>query len=172
MTPTALQSIQAVAFDVDGVLTDGSIWWGPNGEEWKRFHFTDIMGLSLGRRAGLVFALISGENSPLVTRYAEKMKIAHVHKGIREKGAALQQFSAEAAISMHNICFMGDDINDLPAMSLSGLSAAPANANPEVLAKVDFRCTRTGGNGAVRELLDALLAARNLDPLDLFRIQL
>jgi 3-deoxy-D-manno-octulosonate 8-phosphate phosphatase (KDO 8-P phosphatase) len=169
LAPTPLHQIQAVAFDVDGVLTDGSIWWGPNGEEWKRFHFTDIMGVSLARRAGITMALISGEDSPLVTRYAEKMKIEHIHKGIREKAAALEQFASYTAIPLSQICFMGDDINDLPAMQIAGHCAAPANANPEVLSKVDFRCTQTGGNGAVRELIDALLAARAIDPLHLFQ---
>ena len=169
MIATPLEQIQAIAFDVDGVLTDGSVWWGPDGEEWKRFHFSDIMGVSLARRAGITMALISGENSPLVTRFAERMKIEHVHKGIREKAAALEQFASSTAIPLANICFMGDDINDLPAMRIAGRSAAPANANPAVLAEVNFRCTQTGGNGAVRELIDALLLARSLDPLHLFQ---
>ena len=166
---TTLHDIRAIAFDVDGVLTDGSVWWGPNGEEWKHFHFSDIMGVSLAQRAGLEIALISGEDSPLVSRYAEKMKIAHVHKGIRDKAAALHQFSIDTAIPLQEICFMGDDINDLPAMDIAGFSAAPSNANQLVLAGVDFCCAHSGGNGAVRELIDALLAARNLKPLDVFR---
>jgi 3-deoxy-D-manno-octulosonate 8-phosphate phosphatase (KDO 8-P phosphatase) len=169
VTATVLSHIRAIAFDVDGVLTDGGVWWGPNGEEWKRFHFSDIMGISLARRAGLEIALISGEDSPIVTRYAEKMNIEHVHKGIRDKAAALRQFSSDVDIALENICFMGDDINDLPAMVIAGLSAAPGNANPAVLAKVNMRCTRAGGDGAVRELIDAWLAARNLNPLDLLR---
>lgn len=169
MNATALNEIRAMAFDVDGVLTDGGVWWGPNGEEWKRFHFSDIMGISLARRAGLELALISGEDSPLVTRFAAKMKIAHVHKGIRDKAAALRQFSADTAIPLAHIGFMGDDINDLPAMALAGLSAAPASANPAVLAAVNFRCLHSGGEGAVRELTDAWMAARNLDPLHIFQ---
>jgi len=123
------------------------------------------MGISLARRAGLEIALISGEDSPLVSRYAKKMKIAHVHTGVRDKASALRQFSADTGIPFDNICFMGDDINDLPAMALAGISAAPCNANAAVLAKVVFRCTSKGGKGAARELIDAWLAARNLDPL-------
>jgi len=158
-----------MAFDVDGVLTDGSVWWSPLGEEWKRFHFADIMGISLARRAGLVIALISGEDSPLVSRYAEKMKIRHVYKGTRDKAAALRHFSESTAISLESIGFMGDDVNDLPAMAIAGISAAPSNANPQVLAKASFRCALRGGEGAVREFIDAWLAARNLDPLSLFQ---
>lgn len=168
-SPTTLQEIRAMAFDVDGVLTDGGVWWGPNGEEWKRFHFSDIMGISLARRAGMELALISGEDSSLVTRYAVKMKIAHVHKGVHDKAAALRQFSASIGMPLAHIGFMGDDINDLPAMALAGLSAAPASANSAVLAMVGFRCVHSGGEGAVRELIDAWLAARNLDPLHVFQ---
>lgn len=169
---TRLENIQAIAFDVDGVLTDGAILWGPNGEEWKRFHFTDVMGVSLARRASIVMALISGENSPLVDRYAEKLQIQHIYKGTRDKAAALRDFAAAIGIPVTNICFMGDDINDMPAMQVAGISACPANAAAEVLAHVastaGFSSTRTGGNGAVRELIDGILAARKLTSLDLF----
>ncbi len=120
------------------MLTDGGFWWGPNGEEWKRFCFADIMGLSLARRAGFILALISGEDSPLVDRYAEKMHIRHVIKGCRDKAAALSDFAAAVGVDLAEICFMGDDVNDLPAMQIAGFSAAPANAAPDVLASGRF----------------------------------
>src|SRR5215831_20215675 len=163
-----LKTIQALAIDVDGVLTDGGLWWGPNGEEWKRFSFADIMGVSLARRAGFILALISGENSPLVDRYAEKMLIKHLVKGCRDKASAVRDFASAAGMSLAEICFMGDDVNDLPAMAISGFSAAPANAAALVLERADFLAKATGGNGAVRELIDALLAARGLSPQELF----
>lgn len=165
----SLKKIQAVAIDVDGVLSDGGLWWGPGGEEWKRFCFADIMGVSLGRRAGLVLALISGENSPLVDRYADKMLIRHVVKGCRDKATALREFVATAGVRLTETCFMGDDVNDLPAMAIAGLSAAPANAASIVLARADFIAKAPGGNGAVRELMDALLAARGLTAQEVFR---
>jgi 3-deoxy-D-manno-octulosonate 8-phosphate phosphatase (KDO 8-P phosphatase) len=163
-----LKTIRALAIDVDGVLSDGGMWWGPGGEEWKRFSFADIMGVSLARRAGLILALISGENSPVVDRYAEKMLIKHVVKGCRDKAAALRQFASAAGVSLADVCFMGDDINDLPAMAISGFSAAPANAAPVVLKHAQFVAKAAGGNGAVRELVDALLAARHLTPQEVF----
>jgi 3-deoxy-D-manno-octulosonate 8-phosphate phosphatase (KDO 8-P phosphatase) len=165
-----LEGIQAIALDVDGVLTDGGVWWGPNGEEWKRFCFADIMGVSLARRAGLTLALISGEDSPLVDRYATKMHIAHVFKGCRDKAAALRNFASAAGIPLSLICFMGDDINDLPAMQIAGFSAAPANASNDVRSLVNFISTQGGGNGAVRELVDTILAARGLRAADVFSI--
>ena len=166
-----LERIRAVALDVDGVLTDGGLWWGPGGEEWKRFCFADIMGVSLARRAGLELALISGENSPLVDRYAEKMHIRHIMKGCRDKASALREFAAAARIELAEICYMGDDVNDLPAMQIAGFSAAPANAARDVLARADFIAKSAGGNGAVRELVEALLAARGLSAQDVFTRQ-
>jgi 3-deoxy-D-manno-octulosonate 8-phosphate phosphatase (KDO 8-P phosphatase) len=166
--PVGLETIRAVAIDVDGVLTDGGLWWGPGGEEWKRFCFADIMGVSLARRAGLILALISGENSPLVDRYAEKMLIRNVVKGCRDKAAALRDFAAAAGVKLTEVCFMGDDVNDLPAMAIAGFSAAPANAVPVVLARANFIATAPGGNGAVRELMEALLAARGLTAQEVF----
>jgi len=151
-------NVKAVALDVDGVLTDGGIWWGPAGEEWKRFSFRDIMGVSLGSRAGLRFALISGEASPLVDRYAEKMGIEDVHKGCKEKAAALKAFAAKHGLKLDEIAFMGDDINDLEAMKLAGLAAAPADAHESVVRSVSFVSRYPGGHGAVRELIDLLLS--------------
>ncbi len=163
-----LKSIKAIAMDVDGVLTDGALWWGADGEEFKRFSFSDIMGISLARRAGFVMTLISGENSPLVDRYAAKMHIQDVTKGCHDKATALREFAERNSLELKHICFMGDDVNDLSAMEIAGYSAAPANARPEVLAKVNFVAASNGGNGAVRELVDALLAAHDLDSQTLF----
>ena len=159
----SLERVRAIALDVDGVLTDGGVWWGPGGEEWKRFCFADIMGVSLARRAGLELALISGEDSPLVDRFAHKMLIRHVVKGCRNKTSALHEFAAASGIGLTEICFMGDDINDLPAMEIAGLSAAPANAARSVLAGAGFVVKSSGGNGAVRELIEALLDAQGLN---------
>jgi 3-deoxy-D-manno-octulosonate 8-phosphate phosphatase (KDO 8-P phosphatase) len=150
-------SIKAVALDVDGVLTDGTFWWGANGEEYKHFSFADVMGISLGIKAGLIIALISGENSPLVDRFAEKMGIMDVHKGCKDKASALQTFAAKHNIRLSEICFMGDDVNDLQAMALAGLSAAPSNAQDAVKFRAQLVTSNGGGQGAVRELVDELL---------------
>lgn len=160
-----LATIRAIALDVDGVLTDGGFWWGPNGEESKRFCFADVMGLSLARRAGFVLALVSGENSPLVDRYAEKMLIQHVVKGCRDKAGAIRQLSSQLELGLGEFCYMGDDINDIPVMEIVGVSFAPATANPLVLTQAHFVTRNAGGNGAVREMVDALLAAQRIDPL-------
>ena len=154
-----MTTIRAVALDVDGVLTDGGFWWGPSGEEFKRFCFADVMGISLALKAGIRFALISGEDSPLVDRYAAKMGISDVYKGCKDKAAALRSFAAAHHLEMAQICFMGDDVNDLGALALAGLSAAPANACLQVKHQAMLVTQVAGGAGAVRELLDQLLAS-------------
>lgn len=163
-----LQQIRALALDFDGVLTDGGLFWGPNGEEWKRLCFADIMGLSLARRAGIQLALISGENSPLIDRFAQKMSIVHVFKPCRDKAVALRQFALAAGLPLAAVCYMGDDVNDIPALRIAGLAAAPASADPAVLALAAFVAPVSGGNGAVRLLVNALLAAQNLNPEEVF----
>src|ERR1700735_2690950 len=103
--PAQLQTLQAIAFDVDGVLTDGTLLWSPSGEESKQFSFTDIMGISLLRRLDIKLALISGEPSPLVDLYAKKMHIPFVVKGTRDKAAALRDFAAKFEIPLAQTCF-------------------------------------------------------------------
>ena len=116
------------------------------------------MGISRGRKAGLVFALISGEDSPLIDRFAEKLGITAIYKGCKDKAAALRDFAATSGIALARIGFMGDDINDLGAMALAGLTAAPANAQPPVLDIVTLRLPQRGGDGAVRAFIEHVLA--------------
>jgi len=152
-----MNSIRVIAMDVDGVLTDGTFYWGPEGQEWKRFSFYDVMGISLGHKAGLIFALISGENSPLLDRFAKKMGIVDVYKGCKDKAAALRSVVEKYEIPLSQSCFMGDDVNDLPALELAGLSVAPASAHEEVKKRVMLITQHRGGQGAVRELIDHIL---------------
>jgi 3-deoxy-D-manno-octulosonate 8-phosphate phosphatase (KDO 8-P phosphatase) len=171
-----LRSLQAIAFDVDGTLTDGRITWAPNGEEFKTFSFPDIMGISLLRRLGLKMALISGEAVPQVDLFATKLHIPFVAKGIRDKAAVLYEFSQKFSAPLEHTCFFGDDINDLFAMEVAGLCACPANAVPEVLEYVTQRAgngtgfvsSSDGGVGAVRSFADALISARHLRGRDVF----
>jgi 3-deoxy-D-manno-octulosonate 8-phosphate phosphatase (KDO 8-P phosphatase) len=152
--------IKAIALDVDGVLTDGTFWWGVDGSELKRFSFRDIMGISRAMRCGLIFALISGEKNALVDRYAEKLNIPNVFQGCKDKEAALRSFARSQEIPLENTCFMGDDVNDLGAMKIAGFAAAPADAHEAAVAAAAYVTKRPGGHGAVRELLEFLNAAQ------------
>ena len=151
-----MSQIKAIALDVDGVLTDGTFWWGPDGQEWKRFSFRDVMGISRARRGGLLFALISGEDSPLVDRLAKKLDIEDVFKGRKDKAAALQEFATRRGLALGEIVFMGDDINDLEAMKLAGFAAAPADAHDSARQQARLVTKCSAGQGAVRELIDFL----------------
>lgn len=169
-----LRTLQAVAFDVDGVLTDGRLTWSPNGEEFKSFAFSDIMGVSLLRRLAVKMALISGEPAAQVDLFAKKMHIPFVAKGTRDKATALRDFAVRQGVSLEQTCFFGDDVNDLFAMEIAGLCACPANAAAEVVGYVrgrgesGFIATMPGGAGAVRCFADAVLTARSLCGRDVF----
>ncbi len=156
----AFASIEALVMDVDGVLTDGTFQWSESGGEAKCFSFEDVMGLSRARQAGLKLGLISGEDSQLVDRYARKLNIPFVAKGCKEKDEALRRFADSAGVALQHIAYIGDDVNDLSALALAGLSAAPANAQPSVKAAVAVVLERNGGRGAVRQLVEMILAGR------------
>jgi 3-deoxy-D-manno-octulosonate 8-phosphate phosphatase (KDO 8-P phosphatase) len=159
-----IERIKAIAMDVDGVLTDGTFWWGANNEELKRFSFADVTGMGLALQAGLKLALVSGESSPagmaLVRRYAEKLKIADVYPGCHDKAAAFRDFTAKHGIDPRDACFIGDDTIDMPAMDLAGLAVAPPNAQADVRAKAALVTKLGGGHGAVREVIDLILDAQ------------
>jgi 3-deoxy-D-manno-octulosonate 8-phosphate phosphatase (KDO 8-P phosphatase) len=159
------RGIRAVAMDVDGVLTDGGFWWSPGGEELKRFCFADVTGISRARAAGLIIALVSGESSPdgmaLVQRFADKVKIADVYKGCHDKSGALQDLVGRHGLRLSEVCYIGDDVIDIPAMEIAGLAVAPPNAQPAVLAKAGYVTRSGGGHGAVREVLENILNGRS-----------
>jgi 3-deoxy-D-manno-octulosonate 8-phosphate phosphatase (KDO 8-P phosphatase) len=144
--------------DVDGVLTDGTVWLDEGGREIKRVAFADIMGVSLGRRAGLVFALVSGESGPSLAEIAAKFGIEDVYAGCRDKAAALQDFAGKHDLSAAEVCFIGDDVNDLAAFELCGHSPAPSRSRERQRARATLVTDRKGGHGAVREVVDHLLA--------------
>jgi len=153
-----MPAIKAIALDFDGVLTDGGVWWGPDGAEWKRLSFADIMGVSLARQAGLLVTLISGEDSALLDRFAAKFNLRDITKGCKDKASALRGFAERRQLQLAEICFMGDDVNDVAAMEIAGLAVAPADAHPAALRKADVVTLAGGGNGAVRELVDLILS--------------
>jgi 3-deoxy-D-manno-octulosonate 8-phosphate phosphatase (KDO 8-P phosphatase) len=155
------EKVKAIATDVDGVLTDGMFWWGANGEEFKRFSFADVTGIALARKAGLKLALISGESSEsakaLVQRFADKLQITDVYKGCHDKAAAVTEFAARHNLQLSEICFIGDDVPDLPAMEIVGLPVAPANAQAAAREKAAWIASRDGGGGVLREVIDMIL---------------
>ena len=159
-SPKLLQRVRALVLDVDGVLTDGGMYYGPGGEGLKRFNVKDGMGLGLVIEAGIAVALISGENSEILRRRAEKLKIADIFVGVEDKLKTLEGFLASRKISLAEAAYVGDDVNDLPPMGKVGLPVAVADAVPEVRKAAKWITTRRGGDAAVREVCDAILSAR------------
>jgi 3-deoxy-D-manno-octulosonate 8-phosphate phosphatase (KDO 8-P phosphatase) len=158
--PKLLKRIRALVLDVDGVLTDGGMYYGPNGEGLKRFHVKDGMGLRLVLEAGIAVALISGEASEILRRRAEKLKIADVFIGVEDKLRTLEGFLAARKIAIEDAAYVGDDVNDLGPMGKVGLPVAVADAVPQVRKAARWVTSRRGGDAAVREVCDAILAVR------------
>jgi 3-deoxy-D-manno-octulosonate 8-phosphate phosphatase (KDO 8-P phosphatase) len=158
--PKVLQRVRALVLDVDGVLTDGGMYYGPAGEGLKRFNVKDGMGLRLVLEAGIAVALISGEDSEILRRRAEKLKIVDVYVGVEDKLKTLEGFLASRKISLAEAAYVGDDVNDLPPMGKVGLPVAVADAVPEVRKAAKWVTTRRGGDAAVREVCDAILSVR------------
>jgi 3-deoxy-D-manno-octulosonate 8-phosphate phosphatase (KDO 8-P phosphatase) len=149
--------IAAILMDVDGVLTDGSVIIDGLQHEAKRISFADVMGISIGRRAGLLFGLVSGEDGPVLTAIAAKLGVVDVYGGCKDKAAAVRDFAAKHDLPLGQVCFIGDDVNDVAAFACSGLSAAPSSAHSSALGAADVKLQHPGGAGAVRELVDRLL---------------
>lgn len=156
-----MRHVRLVVLDVDGTLTDGSLYYSAHGEEMKRFHVRDGMGIVLLHRAGLQTALLTSDGSDIISTRAAKLGIPHVLKGIRNKSEALQRLCTELAISLPEVAYIGDDINDVAAMELCGLRACPADAVAAVKAISDVCSAYKGGQGAVREILEGILLAQN-----------
>ena len=151
--------VKVVVFDVDGVLTDGGLWYGPDGEAFKRFDVKDGHSMVLARLTGLKVAVLTARVSRIVEARAKELKLAAVFQGRRDKGLALDELCRELAVTTDEVAYMGDDLNDLPPMEKAGLSACPLDAVEEVRRAAHFIATRPGGHGAARELIELVLKA-------------
>lgn len=156
------KKVRLLIFDVDGVLTGGHIIFGQDGEALKAFHCQDGMGISLAHKAGLKTAIITGRQSEIVRRRGAELKIGDVYQGAMDKVIALQELMVRHDLTVDQIAYVGDDINDLPVMVQVGLPCAVANAVPEVLAVAKYSSTRQGGNGAVRDIIEYILKSQGL----------
>lgn len=155
-----LRNIRLFATDVDGVLTDAGMYYSESGDEWKKFNTRDGMGIKLLQRAGLVTALVTQENTKLVARRAAKLGIPEVHQGTMDKRTVLSDLASRHGLTLDEVAYMGDDVNDVEALSAVGFSAAPADCLPPVEQVVDYVCQKKGGEGAVREVADLILKAK------------
>lgn len=151
--------VRLLVLDVDGVLTDGRIYLGPSGEEVKVFHVRDGSAIARARAAGIEVALLSGRASPAVCRRARELGIREVHQGVRDKAAALRALARRRGFSLRETAAIGDDLPDREILSAAGFAAAPADGHPGLGPVLHYRCRRGGGEGAVMEVIDLILAA-------------
>lgn len=156
--------IRLLVLDVDGVLTDGVLTYGPSGEETKRFHVRDGLAIQSARRAGLEIAVVSGRASAAVTRRMSELGVVEVHQGVADKDSLVRGLLARLGVAPVDTAVMGDDLLDLPLMRMAGLGLAPADAVPEVRRAAAWVARSGGGQGAVREAVEMLLRSRKAWP--------
>lgn len=163
------KSIRLFAFDIDGVLTDGRLYYAASGEQagLKVFHVHDGMGLSLLKKAGIKLVAISGRGAPATQCRLAELGVDHIHLGVKNKAAVLADILDQEKISASEAVFMGDDLIDLGAMTMAGLAIAPNNAVAEVKEIADVITELQGGMGAVREAAHYVLRRNNIAPLSL-----
>jgi 3-deoxy-D-manno-octulosonate 8-phosphate phosphatase (KDO 8-P phosphatase) len=161
MTPQQKASqIKLVLLDVDGVLTDGVVIMHGDGSESKGFHIRDGAGIVWAQRAGLTIGLLSARSSGATTHRAAQLAVRIVMQGVASKLAAYEDILSSTGLKDAAVAYMGDDLLDLPVLRRAGLSAAPADAAPEVRERVDWIAEAGGGKGAVRELIEMILRAQ------------
>ena len=155
-----LSQIRLFATDVDGVLTDAGMYYSESGDEWKKFNTHDGMGIKLLQRAGIITAIVTQERTKLVARRAEKLAIPELHQGVMDKLTVIREMAARHGLTLSQVAYIGDDINDLETLKEVGFSASPADGLPDIVAAVDYVCQKKGGEGAVREIIEMILEAQ------------
>lgn len=155
-----LSRIQMVLTDSDGCLTDGGMYYSENGDEMKKFSTLDGKGLALLREAGIITGIVTGENRQLVERRANKLHLDILKMGIADKLPVVEAIASEYQIPMENICYIGDDLPDIPVIKSVGFGCSVANGLPYVKDAAQYITHTLGGSGAVREIADMILNAK------------
>ncbi len=160
--PVNWAQIKLMILDCDGVLTDGRIIYGNDNLDLKQFDAADGMGMMLLSKIDLEVAVVSGRKSDALKQRCVDLKIRHLHQGVGHKLDCVSRLLEELDLDFDNVIYMGDDWNDVPCMRRAALSVAPQNAHPEIHKVADMVTVREGGRGAVRELIDFVLAKKGL----------
>ncbi len=155
-----LSRIRLLVLDVDGTLTDGFVYYGLAGGPLKRFHIRDGQGITNVQRAGVTVAFVTGDVAESTRLRAERLKVEELHQGVEEKAGVVRELLARHGLAREEAAYMGDEPGDLPGMAEAGFTAAPADAVEEVRERVEWVSRFPGGRGAVRELCDAIVSAK------------
>ncbi|GAB4344720.1 MAG: 3-deoxy-manno-octulosonate-8-phosphatase KdsC [Gammaproteobacteria bacterium] len=158
--------VRLIIFDVDGVLTDGSLLFSEAGEELKLFNARDGHGIKMAQRSGIEIAVLSGRRSPAVEKRMAGLGVRHLYQGLEEKVPAFETLIAELGVTPDQTAYVGDDVIDLPVMSRVGLAIAVQDAHPLVRQHAHWQTSQPGGRGAAREVCELVLEAQGrLTPL-------
>jgi 3-deoxy-D-manno-octulosonate 8-phosphate phosphatase (KDO 8-P phosphatase) len=157
-----LKDIQMLLLDVDGVLTDGRIVYTSGGDELKAFNAKDGLGIRMLQAAGIRIGIVTGRSSPALNRRCEELGIRHLYDGVADKGAVLDQITAETGIRSQAMAFVGDDLPDCPLMRAVGVPIAVADAHPAVTETARWTTRAAGGRGAVREVCEKILSDKGM----------
>lgn len=156
-----IKKISIVVTDVDGVWTDGGMYYDEKGNEFKKFNTRDGMGVERLRGTGIETIICTSEDTQLVKLRAKKLKIKTCFVGVKDKKKIVKSFCRENNISRESVAYIGDDVNDLGAMEIAGFTACPKDAFKEILEIVDYVCETKGGMGAFREFAELIMEKQN-----------
>lgn len=154
-----------VLTDIDGVWTDGGMYYDQTGNEWKKFNTSDSAGVLFCRSAAIPVGIITGEDTEIVKRRAEKLKISILYQGIQDKLTVAKQICDELQITLDDVAYIGDDLGDIALLEAAGISAAPNNAPDYIKKRVDFVTLKSGGEGAFREFVETVLGIEFIESL-------
>ena len=160
MARKLLSQIRLFATDVDGVLTDAGMYYAESGDEWKKFNTRDGMGIKLLQRAGIITAIVTQERTKLVARRAEKLAIPELHQGVMDKLLLVREMAVRHGLTLSQVAYIGDDLNDMSAMECVGLPCAVADAAAPIKAVAHYITQQRGGDGAVREVCELIIASK------------
>lgn len=154
--------VKMLVMDVDGVLTDAGMYYSENGDELKKFNTKDGKGIELLHKAGIKTAIITSENTKIVARRAAKLKIEELYQGVDNKLQIVKNLAVKYALDLEQIAYIGDDVNDLEVLEAVGLAVSVADGMPKAQALAHYITDKSGGEGAVRELVEMILQAQTM----------
>ena len=157
-----LGKVRLLGLDVDGVLTDGRLYYGPNNAEFKSFHAQDGSAMKRLMASGVPIAIVTGRTSEAVDRRASELGVPYLYAGVADKLAALDELAARSGVDVNAMAFVGDDLADLAVFGHVGVAIGVPNAHPDLIRQADYVTSVAGGLGAVREICDLVISARSI----------
>ena len=157
-----LRGVRLLGLDVDGVLTDGRIYYGPDNAEYKAFHVQDGSAMKRLMASGVPIAIVTGRTSEAVARRASELGVPYLYAGVADKLETLRELAARSGVALDDMAYAGDDLADLAVFGHVGVSVGVPNAHPDVIRQADYVTSNPGGFGAVREICDLVIAARSI----------